>query len=152
MRQTKVLWAFLSTTIVIIGLLVIVFVMTPRLRVNLNTQNDGSLQLDITTTFKANSIGEVFLYTQEGGRLWEIEFSPTPPTAVSVRLHEGEPTDDGQMIRGPSVGEEFVVVVDYQYDLTIPPAPCTERREFRFKIDDDGSVKYHGSNRYLGDR
>lgn len=118
----------------------------PNVSARLTPSTGGALQLDLRKNFKVNYLSGAWLCVDGDDKtpLWQIRFTPGKTSRANIRLHTGEPNDEGRLARAIRAGEHFFVVVDCQYDSAIPPAACTYAERFHFKLAPDGTPEYLG--------
>ncbi len=141
--QFKLWHIFIAVTV--IAAVLAVFAIEPGVSVKVASQADGTLSANVSKNFKVNNIRGVFLFADDPNvPLWQVtsRFGRNDLAGVAFVLHPGEPSDGGRLSRRLEPGEEFFVSVVYQFDTTIPPAPCTATKNFRYKLTADGRPQY----------
>lgn len=115
-----------------------------KVAVDLKSTGDGTLQLEMRKNFRTNYIMEARLYVdgEEDTPLWTQEFDGrNPKPKITIRLHQSLPADAGKMARMIQPGEDFYIVVAYQWDF-LSAGSSSDRHHF--KLADDGTPEYLG--------
>jgi hypothetical protein len=145
LRTLFKLIAGVAVLITVVGLLV----MPPRVSMQLEPVGDNDFKLTVTKNWKVNSISSASLYLGDevsptSSRIRELPFERRGVSRLRIHLHDGPPSDDGQISRSLRPGENILLHIDYQYDTAIPPAACGGDCLYRFRVAADGSPEYIG--------
>lgn len=111
----------------------------PSVSVTISAAKADHYRIHLDSNFRVNGLMSASLWAKGiENPLWLREFKGRQKTA-EFDFHFGQPADGNQLPRRIEPAEVFCLLVQYQYDIAIPPTPCSGHQPFWFRLAADGT-------------